>query len=81
MSEKPWASWHVSVYIWAFGNLAHGVLTYGNWFVVQTLVSCAVVGALEEVGLQTGLVFGNYYFTDTLGHRITSNLPTIVIGE
>eukprot|EP00750_Incisomonas_marina_P012839 INCI17167.1.p1 GENE.INCI17167.1~~INCI17167.1.p1 ORF type:complete len:300 (+),score=36.07 INCI17167.1:128-1027(+) len=75
------ATWHSSVYIWAFGNLIHGFLTYREWFLAYAVATAALVVAVEEFGLQTGMVFGDYYFTDNLGTRlVTGNLPLVVVG-
>ena len=59
--------------------LAHGSLLYRlKGVLVFVMVCLGVAGMSESVSLRTGLPFGNYYFTDVMGPKI-SGLPVVLV--
>jgi len=72
-------SWRSSFACLACGHILHACHHLGpvkaTTFFVWSVSVCIFI---EEIGLQTGYIFGPYFFSDTLGFRITNNLPLMV---
>lgn len=75
----PICDWATSVYVLCLAHVFHAAYVFGWYFSCQYgLIGLGVVFAMEEIGLQTGVVFGDYFFTSNLGLFATSHLPVIV---
>jgi hypothetical protein len=75
----PVCGWATSVYLFSLAHVCHAAAIFGWVFACQyAFFGIAVVSLMEEIGLRTGLIFGQYYFSPALGGFITNNLPTLV---
>ena len=82
------ASWKIDFYVVSFAsavtclaiaNILHSISLFGNWQTLLAVLGCfLVIVYFEELGLNTGLVFGEYHFTKELGAFISPNVPALV---
>lgn len=75
----PLCDWATSVYLLCTAHVLHAASIFGWKFSFQyTVIAIGVVSVMEECGLQSGLIFGEYHFTPALGSFVTNNLPLLV---
>lgn len=68
-----------SVNCLAIANVLHSVTMFGWWLSFLATFGCFVIILyFEELGLSTGLIFGDYHFTKEMGFSISPNLPALV---
>src|SRR5262245_42701976 len=61
--------------------VAHGYIALGWRNIVAFILITVVVSFISEaVGVATGLVFGTYHYTDSLGPKLLGVPPLIQIG-
>lgn len=78
-SVLPVCDWATSVYVLCLAHVCHAATIFGWLFAVRyTLIGLGVVFVMEETGLRTGFIFGEYYFTSSLGDFLTKNQPILV---
>jgi hypothetical protein len=79
INTLPLCEWATSVYVLCTAHILHSASVFGWRFAMQyTILGLTVVTAMEEFGLRSGVIFGEYYFTATLGSYLTNLLPTLV---
>jgi uncharacterized membrane protein len=78
-ASLPLCDWAISVYLLCLAHVLHAATIFGWTFACKyALIGLGVVSAMEEIGLRTFLIFGEYYFTPALGNFLTPNLPILV---
>lgn len=73
-------SWSLSVYCLFFAHIAHSCTVFGTKYSLYLFsLAFTVICTLEEASLRyDGMFFGRYSFSESMGLRITSNLPLLV---
>ena len=77
--DYPHISWKYSIFSLFGGVYFDNLHNYGRIFNVFIVISCICILFIEDYALKTGIIFGQYTFTDYFGYRITPRLPLLVI--